>query len=275
MDTWRLLPFRRYDPFENMAIDEALFRVHQQEGGSPVLRFFGWKDPAVSLGYFQDVEAEINGEYCRDKGIKIVRRPTGGKGVLHGGDLTYSLVARENTPLFSPDIIETYRTVSRCLIRGLDRSGVAVEIVKEGRGGSGPGGGFCFTTPYKNEILAGGRKICGSAQIRARGVFLQHGSVLIDFDLHTACAAMGKRGDPNLKALKIASAVTSVRETVGKDIGIDTLCRNIRAGFEEILQVRLVEGALSPEEEALKARLLEEKYHSDEWNMKGRGGRGY
>lgn len=271
-----MIPFRRYDPFENMAIDEALFRTHQEEGASPVLRFFGWEGPAVSIGYFQDAAEEIDCAYCRDEEIKIVRRPTGGKAVLHGGDLTYSLVARESSPLFSPDVVETYRIISRCLIRGLAKSGIAVEIVEEGREGPGAGGGLCFATPYKNELLAGGRKICGSAQVRARGVFLQHGSVLIDFDPLAACTAIGRSRDIGARAQKVAATVTSVREATGEDISTDDLCRNITAGFEETLHIRLVEGELTPREEAVKARLLEQKYGCDEWNMKGRRcGSGY
>lgn len=271
-----MIPFARHDPLENMAIDEALFRTHREEGGPPVLRFFGWERPAVSLGYFQNTEAEIDCSYCRSEGITVVRRPTGGKAVLHGGDLTYSLVAREDSPLFSPDVMETYRIISRCLLRGLARCGIAVEIVEEGRNGSTTGNGFCFATPYKNEILAGGRKICGSAQMRARGVFLQHGSVLIDFDLPTASAAIGKSGeDPDRRAREIKAAVTSIREMTGEAISIDTLFRNITASFEEVLQVRMIEGRLSPGEETLRDRLLEEKYRSDKWNMKGHGERGY
>jgi len=265
-----LIPFRRHDPFENMAIDEALFRAHQQEGTSPVLRLYGWEEPAVSVGYFQDAEKEIDCPYCRDKGIRIVRRPTGGKAVLHGGDLTYSLVARESSPLFSPDVVETYRTISGCLIRGLAKSGIDVQIVEKGRGGTAAGG-FCFATSYKNELLASGRKICGSAQVRARGVFLQHGSVLIDFDPLAVCATLGNAEDAGGGARKIKEAVTSVRETIGRSISIHDLCRDIAAGFEEVLHVRLVEGGLSPTEEALKKRLLEDKYLRDEWNMKGRG----
>jgi len=277
VDTWRIIPFKRYGPFENMAIDEAIFRIHQQERVPPVLRFYGWKGPAVSLGYFQDAGEEINCAYCRGKGIDIVRRPTGGKAVLHGDDLTYSLVAGENTHPFSSDVVETYRTISGCIIRGLARSGIDVQIVEEGRGGAGSAGGFCFATSYKNELLAGGRKICGSAQARARGVFLQHGSVLIDLDPLAVCAAIGKTKDAGRRAREIEAAVTSVRETIGGgDISMDDLCRDIAAGFEEVLHIRLVEGELSPGEEALKDRLLEDKYARDEWNMKGRGtGSGY
>jgi len=270
-----MIPFNRFGPFENMAIDEALFRGHQQEGAPPVLRFYGWERPAVSIGYFQDAEEEIDCAYCRGRGIDIVRRPTGGKAVLHGGDLTYSIVARENTPLFSPDVVETYRIISGCIIRGLAKAGIDVQIVEEGRGKAGSAEGFCFATSYKHELLAGGRKICGSAQVRARGVFLQHGSVLIDLDPLAVCAAIGKAKDA-ARAQEIEAAVTSVRETMGGDVSMDGLCRDIAAGFEEALHIRLVAGGLSPEEDALKDRLLEDRYTRDEWNMKGRGaGRGY
>jgi lipoate-protein ligase A len=276
VDTWRIIPFRRHAPFENMAIDEALFRIHQQKKVPPVLRFYGWERPAVSLGYFQDAEEEIDCAYCRGRGIDIVRRPTGGKAVLHGDDLTYSVVAGETPPFFSPDVVETYRIISGCIIRGLARSGIEAQIVDEGRGTAGSAAGLCFATSYKNELLAGGRKICGSAQIRARGVFLQHGSVLIDFDPVEACAAIGKTDDLDRRTQEIEASVTSVRETIGGDVSIRGLCRDIAEGFEEVLQVRLVEGALSPEEEALKDRLLEHKYMRNEWNMKRRReGRGY
>jgi len=265
-----MIPFQRYGPFENMAIDEALFRTSQRRDVPPVLRFYGWKSPAVSLGYFQDAEEEIPCAYCRDRGIDVVRRPTGGKAVLHGDDLTYSLVAKESNPLFSSGIVETYRTISGCLIRGLTKSGVDAQMVEEGRIGVEHSGAFCFASSYKNEILADGRKICGNAQVRARGVFLQHGSVLMDFDPPAVCAAILKTKDAGRKAKALEASVTSIREIAGEGVGIDVLCRNIAAGFEEVLQIRLVEGTLSPEEETLKNRLLEYKYVRDQWNRKGR-----
>ena len=264
-----MIPFARHDPFENMAIDEALFRMHQQERQPPVLRFYGWKRPAVTLGYFQDVDDELNYAYCRDSGIPIVRRPTGGKAVLHGCDLTYSLVAGERSSLFSTDVVETYRIISGCIIRGLARAGIETQIVEEGRRGTPPGEGFCFATSYRHELLAGGKKICGSAQMRARGVFLQHGSVLVDLDPLAVCSAIGKTGDIERRAREIATVVTSVREAAGDAVGMDDLCRAVAAGFEDVLHVRLAEGTLSPEEDVLKEKLLADKYSRDEWNLKG------
>ena len=269
MDKWRIIPFERWDSFENMAVDEAILRVNQRRGMPPTLRFYGWKKPAVSLGYFQNAGEEINCEHCRDRDIDIVRRPTGGKAVLHGDDLTYSLVAREDNQLFSSDVVETYRIISECIIRGLEKSGVEAKMVEEGRVGDGSSGAFCFAASYKNELLADGRKICGSAQVRARGVFLQHGSLLMDFDPLAVCAAIITK-DPAMEVEKLKASVSSIRKSIGDNIGMDTLCRNIAAGFEEILNIRLIEGRLSPEEETLRDRLLENKYSSDRWNM-GRG----
>ncbi len=252
-----------------MAIDEALFRMHQQEKKPPVLRFYGWNIPAVTLGYFQNAEEELNCAYCRDRGIPVVRRPTGGKAVLHAGDLTYSLVAREGSPLFSTNVVETYRIISGCIVRGLAGAGIDARMVEEGRSGTLSGNGFCFATSYKHELLAGGKKICGSAQMRARGVFLQHGSVLVDLDPLAVSSAIGKTGDIERRAREIAAVVTSVREAAGDTVGMDDLCRAVAAGFEEVLRVRLAEGSLSPEEDALKEKLLADKYSRDEWNLRG------
>ena len=264
-----MIPFARHDPFENMAIDEALFRIHQKERKPPVLRLYGWRRRAVSLGYFQDVAEELNYAYCRDIGIPIVRRPTGGKAVLHDSDLTYSLVAKEDSPLFSTDVVETYRIISGCIVRGLAIAGIETHMVEGGRNETLSGNGFCFATSYRHELLAGGKKICGSAQTRARGVFLQHGSVLVDLDPLAVCSAIGKTEDVQKRAREIGASVTSVRETMGDAVGMDDLCRAVATGFEEVLHVRLAEGILSPEEDALKEKLLAGKYSRDEWNLKG------
>ncbi|MCK4534740.1 MAG: lipoate--protein ligase family protein [Syntrophobacterales bacterium] len=269
MEKWRVIPFEHFESFENMAIDEAIFRAGRQGEMPPTLRFYGWERPAVSLGYFQNAEREINCGYCRDRGIDIVRRPTGGRAVLHGNDLTYSLVAGENSPHFSSDIIKTYRIISGCIIRGLEKSGVEAEMVEEGRTGSGSAEPFCFAALYRNELLADGKKICGSAQVRAKGMFLQQGSLLMDFDPVAVCAAIITK-DAEAEAKALEASVTSIRKSVGDNIGIDTLCRNITAGFEEVLNIHLIEGRLSPEEETLRDSLLENKYRNARWNM-GRG----
>ncbi len=265
--TWRLLPCRVLHADENMAIDEAVFRLNRLDGQPPTLRFFGWTPPAVSLGYFQKTFEEIDVDYCRREGVDIVRRPTGGKAVLHDREMTYSLVAPVEHPLFAGSILETYRVISGCLLEALRQLGLAPEMVSEGRSASATRmEAYCFAAPSKYEILAGGRKICGSAQVRAGGVFLQHGSLLMDIDTRRAAAVM------RIAAAGIADSTTTLREQIGRLIEIDEMAGILRGAFENTLGIRLVEAGLTDREEALKRELMIGKYGTDRWNLDGKSG---
>ncbi|HTZ38731.1 MAG TPA: biotin/lipoate A/B protein ligase family protein [Syntrophales bacterium] len=267
--SWRLLPFRVSHAGENMAIDEAVFRLNRLEGMPPTLRFFGWIPPAVSLGYFQRAYQEIDIDFCRREGIDIVRRPTGGKAVLHDQELTYSLVASVDHPLFAGSILETYRAISLCILEALKRLGLAPEMVSEGRSASGTlMEAYCFAAPSKYELLVGGRKICGSAQVRAGGIFLQHGSLLTDIDLIRAAAVM------RIAAAGIASSTTTLREQLGRLIGIDEVARILRGAFEDVLGICLAETGLTDREEELTQELLARKYGTSRWNLEGKSSPG-
>jgi lipoate-protein ligase A len=263
--SWRLLPFRALRAAENMAIDEAVFRLNRPESLPPTLRFFGWNPPAVSLGYFQKASQEIDVNFCLREGIDIVRRPTGGKAVLHEHELTYSLVAAIDHPLFTGDILETYRVISACIVEALRRLGLAPEMVSEGRSAAGtPMEAYCFAAPSKYELLVGGRKICGSAQVRGGGAFLQHGSLLTDIDPLRAAAVMG------IAAAGISGSTTTLREQLGRRIESNELAVILRAAFEETLGINLVDAGLTDPEEALKQELLAGKYDTSRWNLEGK-----
>lgn len=262
--SWRLLPYRRHRAAENMAIDEAVFRLNRRNGLPPTLRFFGWTPPAVSLGYFQKAAREIDVEFCRRSGIDIVRRPTGGKAVLHEHELTYSLVGTTENPLFTDDILGTYRVISACIEEALRRLGLTPEVAIEGRSAAGtPLEGYCFAAPSRYELLVGGRKVCGSAQVRTGGVFLQHGSLLTDIDTARTAAVMG------VAEAGVSATTTSLREQLGRAVEDDELARLLRGAFEDTLGIALVEGDLSPAEEDLKNRLIDGKYGGERWNLEG------
>lgn len=262
---WRLLPRQALSASENMAIDEAVFRLNRREGLPPTLRFFGWQPPAVSLGYFQKTSREIDVSACRREGIDIVRRPTGGKAVLHDQELTYSLVAAVDHPLFTGDILGTYRVISACIAEALKRLGLAPKMVSEGRSAAGtPLEAYCFAAPSKFELLVGGRKICGSAQVRSGGAFLQHGSLLIDIDHARAAAVM------QVPEAGIAGSTTTLREQLGRAIGADELAWALRGAFEDTLGIILVDDGLTEAEEELKQQLMAQKYNTDRWNLEGK-----
>ncbi len=271
MEVWRILPFQKAGAVENMAVDEAVFRASIRKKAPSTLRFYGWRIPALSIGYFQDYEKEVDGEACRRFGVDIVRRPTGGKAVLHEQELTYAVIAGADSPLFAPDILKTYRVISNCIAKGLAEVGIRAEMEADGR--PAPDGmlrSSCFSSPSRYELLVDGRKICGSAQMRSHGVFLQHGSLLMAFDPLRTCAVMLSRRNSERDADLLRNAVTSVGEQAGPAVDEERLCRVIREGFEKTLGIRFREGPLTPEEEGLKGELMTKKYGSEGWNREGR-----
>ncbi len=248
-----------------MAVDEALFRSAQRTPGAPVLRFYGWRRPAVTLGRFQRKDMEIDEAFCLREGIDVVVRPTGGKAVYHDRDLTYAVVASDASPLFPRDILGTYEIIGRCLQEGLREMGVPAVFAEGPRPGVGGGGApSCFSCASRFELLAEGKKICGSAQVRSRGVFLQHGSILVSFDPFKACAAIGRQDDGALpraeRVRRLREAATSVDDHVplGKE-GHRELISAIQRSFARRLGAVFEEGTLTPEEEALKRDLLRDR----------------
>ncbi|MFA6411638.1 MAG: lipoate--protein ligase family protein [Syntrophales bacterium] len=271
---WRLVPFHRYPPRENMAIDEAIFREVQRSGGPPTVRLYGWLSPAVTIGHFQHIDREIDLDACRKGGVTVVRRPTGGKAVYHDDDLTYAVIAADNTSLFSPTILETYRVISQCLVRGLHKLGVEAILAAEGRepgkesvmeSGMGTVKGSedasCFSVPSLHELLVKGRKICGSAQMRSRGVFLQQGSLLMSFDPEKTYDVTLPHREPRARQVQaLREKVTSLYDHLPRFVTREDVCKSLIEAFQTGWQVSLAEGSLTPEEETLKEHLLKTKY---------------
>jgi len=254
-----------------MAIDEAVFRGCRRESSAPVLRFYGWQTPAVSIGRFQDSRAEIDLEACRRLSVPVVRRPTGGKAVFHDGDLTYALAASSRRHGFPPDVLGTYRRIGGCLRRGLAELGIQADMAEEGRPREDLAStASCFALPSRYELLVDGRKICGSAQVRSQGSFLQQGSLLTGFDARRTCALMfpvhSGGGD---RIARLRESVTSLGDHLEPVPDIGALCRAMRKGFETELGIRLEEDRLTRDEEDMKDRLLERKYGSAVWTRNG------
>ena len=271
MTEWRILPFERAAAAENMAIDEAVFRKNIRGESPPTLRFYGWRSPALSIGYFQDYRKEVDDEACRKFGVEVVRRPTGGKAVLHERELTYAVVAGADTGLFPPDILKTYLVIGRCLAEGLAGVGIRAEMKEDGR--RPPDGTLqsaCFSFPSRYELLVGDRKICGSAQMRSQGAFLQHGSLLTAFDPLRTCEILLPHRRLEKEADRLRNAVTSVGEQAGPALDEEGLRRALREGFEQTLGIRFRDGMLTPGEQALRDELVAKKYGREEWNREGK-----
>ncbi|HDK27021.1 MAG TPA: lipoate--protein ligase family protein [Candidatus Atribacteria bacterium] len=277
---WRLIKDGYHNGFMNMAIDEAIMIAHREGLVSPTIRFYQWSPPAVSLGYFQDLEKEIDIDACQDMGIDIVRRPTGGKAVLHDKELTYSFVIKENHPLVNDSILETYKKISGGIIKGLSYLGVKAELVpvKEKLKNDSLNKGkiskifhpniksICFSVPSQYEVQVNGKKIVGSAQVRKGGIVLQHGSLLIKLEKDKLFSVFNFRSVQVREKLKSRFNATSLEEILKKRIDFSELSEILPRGFEEEFGVKLVEGKLTEQEERVSKDLFENKYSTYEWN---------
>lgn len=255
-----------------MAVDEAMMAAHAAGEVPPTLRFYGWQPPAVSVGYFQRMAAEVDLEACRRLGFGYVRRPTGGRAIFHHIELTYSVVIREE--LLPGSVLETYRHLAAGLLDGLRRLGAPAEMAageKDPRSVQ-PGAEVspvCFDAPSAYELLSAGRKIIGSAQTRRDGTILQHGAILLDLDYELLFTVL--RVDPAQREHAISHLRTravGLREAAGRAVAYAEAQAAVAAGFAGALELTLSPGALTPAEQARAADLEWDKYGSDSWNLR-------
>ena len=174
------------DGASNMALDEALM-ARAARTGEAVLRVYGWSRPTLSLGRNQTARGRYDLARARDGGVDFVRRPTGGRAVLHHREVTYSVTA---PAALLGSLRESYASINRLLIQGLRLLGVDAFEADPAGTAPRPGVAPCFMVPVKGEIVAGGQKLVGSAQFRENGTLLQHGSVLVDDDQALASALL-------------------------------------------------------------------------------------
>ena len=277
---WRLIKDSYYTGFMNMAIDEAIMIAHREGLVPPTIRFYQWSPAAVSLGYFQDLQKEIDVDVCKNLGIDVVRRPTGGKAVLHDKELTYSFVIRESHPLVNDSILETYKKISGGMIRGLSYLGITAELVplREKLKSASSGNeakpkishsdikSICFSVPSQYEVQVEGKKIIGSAQVRKKEIVLQHGSLLIELEKDKLFSVFNFPSAQIRERLKTRFKATSLEEILKKKINFSELSEILPQGFEEEFGVKLTEGKLTEQEEKISKDLLENKYSTHEWN---------
>jgi lipoate-protein ligase A len=244
----------------NMAIDGALFEA-VQAGGTPVLRLYRWSPACLSLGRNQPARDLYDPERARDLGIDIVRRATGGLAVLHDRELTYSVVAPAAL-LGGPRA--TYHAINRALVAALARLGAPVAIAGERRRApalAAVAATPCFHEPAPGEVVAGARKLVGSAQRCERHTILQHGSILLDGDQSSVLAL--QTGAPT----EIDDGSATLRDLLGRTPAWPELERAIVAGFEDVYGIALAPSALTIDE-AERADRLATRFRSDAWTWR-------
>lgn len=250
---------------ENMALDEALLRSFDPDSSQPVLRLYGWEPPALSLGRFQKAAEILDLGCCHTAGLPVVRRITGGGVIFHADELTYSIVCAQHQIPASNSIKETFRVLTGFLLQfyrnlGLDAA-YAVDCEADGQK-LGERADFCFAGRETFDILIDGCKIGGNAQRRMRKVIFQHGSIPL----------IG-RVDDAIKFLRVRppgldKSVTSLSES-GIAPESDFLKAALREAFCSNLDVTLMDEPPTADEQIISARLVNEKYLNDSWNLRG------
>lgn len=276
-EAWRLIRSGHLSAACNMAIDEAL--MHRVAAGArPTLRLYGWEPAAVSIGYFQDMDKEVDELACKSLGIDVVRRLTGGRAILHDVEVTYSLVISEQHPLIPSSITESYRVISEGLVRGLELLGLDARMTvptRRGRAsvGSSPvASPACFDAPSWYEVTVDGKKIIGSAQVRKYGVVLQHGSIPLELDaekLFTVLRFNNEAVRDRAKAVFLENA-TSVRSALGQPVSFMDVSDALLKGLQEVLSVTFEESELEPAETEHADELARTRYADPAWNHKRR-----
>lgn len=274
-EKWKFIDSGNCDPYYNMALDEALLNWHSQGKIPPTIRFYGWNPPTVSIGYFQKAEKEIDFVMLKKHNLGFVRRPTGGRGVLHEHELTYSVIVSEEYPDMPKNVTEAYRVISQGLLEGfkllgLDACFAVPKSAEENNNLKEPRSSICFDAPSWYELVVEGRKIAGSAQTRQKGVILQHGSILMDLDeekLFSVFTYPNERVKERMKRVFSNKAV-AINTIAGRKIGLEEAKKAFRKGFEAGLNVELESSVLTIDEERYVQQLARNKYASNEWNFR-------
>src|SRR5438270_2777388 len=262
-DSWRLLVEAAAGGAWNMAVDEVLLDGVAAGTTPPTLRFYEWMPPCLSLGYFQPFEV-VDVDGCRALGIEVVRRPTGGRAILHDRELTYSVALPASLLGHDGGVLPSYYRLSLALQDGLRRMGVPATLAPESAGSSAAHGPVCFDRPSAHEILLHGRKLVGSAQMRRGGGLLQHGSILIEPRLDKLLACLHRTDGEGSRGLE--EGVAGLGELGVTDLG--PIASAVGAAFAAGFGVRLVEAPLRPEEEEEAWALARSKYQSARWTQR-------
>ncbi|MFZ6017084.1 MAG: lipoate--protein ligase family protein [Nitrospirota bacterium] len=259
-DVWRFIDTGSRSAACNMALDEAITTAVRKDNVSPTLRLYGWNIPSVSLGCFQKI-SDIDIDYCIEKQIPIVRRPTGGRAILHSHDITYSFSVKTTWGLFSKGLLDSYKKISTALSLALSKIGLSPELklLRKTRYSKSP---LCFQSTSYGEITINNKKVIGSAQKRWPDGLLQQGSIPYILDK-----------DEMVKIFKLESthgireAITGLKEVL-PDLNPDELKNAIRISFEEAFDIRFTPSSPSQEEVSFAQELEAKKYLSPHWNFR-------
>lgn len=265
--TWRLLLDSPQPGAWNMAADEAILE-HVGRGQSlPTLRLYAWNPACLSLGYAQPF-ADVDTPRLHAHGWDVVRRPTGGRAILHTDELTYSVTAPLDEPRVAGSVLESYNRLAQALLLAVQMLNLRVEMkAHTPTVPNQTAGPVCFEAPSTYEITVNGKKLIGSAQARRKEGVLQHGTLPLAGDLTriTRCLAFADEPARATAAEKLLARAITVESALGVATGWEAAAQAFVAGFEAGLALTFERGEMSASEKARAEELIQNKYAHPGW----------
>ncbi len=271
---WRVLRDGAGEAAWNMALDEALLEAVAANEAPPTLRLYHWERSSVSLGRFQSIARTLNRDACEANGIPLVRRITGGRGILHGDDVTISIAAPVAALGMDPgpalSTIAIYERLAAGFLRAFDELGMAATLGACRREAGDEARGDCFAIISRADIVdaSTGRKRLGSALHRRERWVLQQTSL----PLHFMLPAERCREHAQLRSSVFPGATPESGADTGRDCTIEAVSNAIVRGFAVTLGLTFREGTVSRAERCRAENLMAQRYADPTWTYGERGG---
>jgi lipoate-protein ligase A len=245
---WRFIEHFGYPGAFHMAVDEILLSTVGKGSSPPTLRAYTWRPRAVSLGRSQRRDIKLDERRCISEGVDVVVRPSGGRAVLHGDDLTYAAVFPADGILGAGGIAATYKRLAAVLIRALAVLGVRADLARSHGAGGAAASLPCFTAPARDEILVDGRKLIGSAQRRTKSAVLQHGSILVRGDQTDMANLLAEEEAASALRRSLRGRTVTLEEILGRTVAFGEVAVALKEAAEDVFEAKVAAGELSPEE---------------------------
>lgn len=227
---WRFVDSGSADSYFNMAADEYLMN-YTRRTSIPCLRYYQWKPSGISIGYNQKVKQFLDVNFIESRGFQWVRRITGGEAVFHNNDQTYCVTVPDEL-LHSPKTKSLYFFVHSLISKAIGRLGINIDKLQAAETNPRLKYFNCFVSKSDYELSWQGRKLVGSAQRRSRGVFLQHGAIMMDVDYYCLDRIFLKDLDLPIRSIeKLKQKLCGISDIPGRKINCSELKKSIIEEF--------------------------------------------
>ena len=267
---WRIIISGKKSPSENMAIDEAIFLGNIEETSPPTIRFYDWNPPTASFGYNQKIKKELDLDLLEKKGYAFIKRPTGGRLVLHKDEITYAVIAPAQERL-KGSITDSYSEISKPLALGLQNLGVNVEFEKAKLSSFSQKQPFnpFFTSSSRYELKYKNKKIVGSAQYRKNNCILQHGSILLNHNQSEVAYLLPNISKEQREKLSnyLSKKTACINHVSDKKYSCKNAVFSIINAFKQCGNDELLKEDSLNDTELIRIKELNRKFSSKKWNF--------